>query len=119
MNDTLPLLAAYLAYNSPIVIALLWAKFTSLAAVTRLMLFYAKFHFAAITFVFLYSFAIDGLCDGSSLKGYTRCTVVPLDVANLTLPITLITLAGLAVFAVCVVTYCGAKELRKSKITEH
>lgn len=119
MTDALPLLTAYLAYSSPIIIALLWARLTSLGSVKRLMLLYAKIHLAAITFVFVYSFVIDALCDGSSLKGYVRCSFVPFQVANLTLPVTMIALAGLAAFALFVLIYCGAKELRKSKITEH
>ncbi|MEM6408305.1 MAG: hypothetical protein AAF700_07780 [Pseudomonadota bacterium] len=119
MNDTLPLLTAYLVYNSPIIIALVWARFTSLEPVKRLMLLYAKVQFAAITFVFVYSFLIDALCDGSALKGYGRCTLVPLQVANLTLLIILIALAGLAAFGLFLLIYCGVKELRKSKVKEH
>ena len=117
MDDTLPLLTAYLAYSSPIIIVLLWARLTSLESVKSLMLLYAKAHFVAITFVFVYSFLLDVLCDGSSLKGFVRCTLVPLQMANLTLPIFLIALAGLAAVGLFVLIYCGAKELRKNKVT--
>lgn len=118
MGNTLPILTAYLAYGSPIIIALFWARLTSLGSVKRSTLFYAKIHFAAITFVFVYSIVIDTLCDGGSLKGYVRCSLIPLQVANLTLPIITIALAGLAAFALFVLIHCGAKELRKSKITK-
>ena len=119
MNDTLPHLIAYLAYISPMIIALLWANLTSLGSVKRLMLYYAKAHFAGISFVFLYSFVIGSLCDGSSLKGYVRCAIVPLEIANLTFAILFVVLAALVTFALVAVLWCGVLELRKSKAPQH
>lgn len=106
---------AFLTLNSPILIALLWAKFTSLGEVRRLMLFYAKLHFAVVAFILLYSLSIDWLCDGDAVKGYRRCSIVPVELANLTLPIGFYGLAGLAALAIGFVVYCGVKEFRRHK----
>lgn len=119
MNGMLTMLTAYFVYNLPIAAALMWVKFTSLKTVKRTLLFYAKVHFATISFMFLYSLAIDWLCDGSALKGYVRCSIVPLPVANVTLTILIFALVGLAAFALVVVIFCATKEFRKSKANEH
>ena len=111
MDDALPILTAYAAYISPAVIALVWSRFSSLPAVQRLMKFTAKTFSVVVTLMFLFSFSVDWLCDGSAVKGYSGCVFIPESVANLSLPFALLSTVALAILAFVVVIICVAREL--------
>ena len=110
MDDVLPILTAYAAYITPAAIALTWSRFSKLPAVQKLMMLTAKTILVVVTSMFLFTFLVDWLCDGDAAKGHYNCAVFPGSVANLSLPIVLLSTVALAALAFVVVVISIVRE---------
>ena len=113
MDDLLPLLASYATFMSPAGLALVLSKFTAIPRVKQLLRLTATIIVLVITSLFIFSFSTDTLCDGTGLKGYVRCNIIPTYIANLSIPIYLLSLGALAIWTLGVVIICAALEFGK------
>jgi len=113
LENALPAITAFAAYTSPAVAALVWAAFSTIPRVKRLMYRTAKLFIVVIVMLFFYSYVAEYLCSGSALKGFTRCAVIPVIIANLVIPVSLLLMGLLAAWTLVAVVICGRAEFGK------
>lgn len=61
--------------------------------------------------LFIYLHLAETLCDGSALKGFARCSFFPASIANLSIPIYLLSVTALGLWCLVVTAICGWAEI--------
>ena len=97
--------------TSPAVIALIWARYSTLPYVQRLMTRTAKIFVVLFLFIVLLGFPLEWLCEGDGLNGYSRCVVIPVRIAHLYIPIVFLSIGAFAIWTVALVIFCGVMEI--------
>lgn len=64
-----------------------------------------------VILLFSFTYSAEALCDGSALKGFIRCSLIPIAIANLVIPVYLLSVGVLAAWCLVATTICGWAEL--------
>lgn len=96
MPEIFSAIVAFATHVSPAIVALVWARLSSVPRVKTLMIIAAKLIVITFTSVFLFGYAAEALCDGSALKGFSRCTLIPVGVARLSFPFYILSIYAVA-----------------------
>lgn len=99
-------MAALAVYSSPAMVATCWAVFSKVPRVKRLMTLTAKINVLAVVVLFSFLYLTDFLCDGSALKGYLRCSLIPDLIANFAVLIFLIMVGVFSVWFLVAISLC-------------
>ncbi len=71
----------------------------------------AKLVALVVIAVFSFVYLSGALCRGSALKGYVQCDFIPLPLANLALPLYLLSMAVLMLWCIAIVVICVSAEM--------
>ncbi|MDW3181351.1 hypothetical protein [Roseobacter sp.] len=110
MGDVLPAITAFAVHVLPAVVAVFWAIFSTVLRVKYLMTITAKIFVLVVILLFLFMYSAEALCDGSGIKGFTRCSLIPVTIANLSLPVYLLSVGALVMWCLVAIVICGWAE---------
>ena len=108
--DLIYVTAVFAVYVSPALVAFVWAYLSKIRWVKRALISTAKLVVLVFIFLFLISYSAEYLCDGSVVKGFTQCSVIPTMGANFVGPVITLSICGLIVRGLVVVVRCGWAE---------
>ncbi|WP_205387831.1 hypothetical protein [Pseudosulfitobacter sp. DSM 107133] len=111
LKDLLPAITAFAVHISPAIAALAWAHFSTVSRVKVVMKLTAKLVTLVVISLFIYLYLAETLCDGSAVKGFVRCSFFPASIANLSVPIYLLSVTALGVWCLVVTAICGWAEI--------
>ncbi len=121
MEALLPEVAAFAVHISPALLAVIWAVFSPVRRVKRLLLLAAKVVVLTVIALFLFLYSLEILCDGSALKGYVRCSLIPVAVASHALSVYLLSMGAVGMWCIVTVVICIGAEIdamRKRGLTK-
>ena len=86
-----------------------WARNPQVARTLRIS---AIMWFVSLGAIFAFVITAIGTCQGNMLYGYSNCTVIPTNLANLSLPLFLLGTAAGILYAVIMSLICAISEWR-------
>lgn len=110
-----PVIAALAVHLSPALVASCWAAFSKVPRVKSLMILTAKIVVLAVILLFSFMYLTEYLCEGSALKGYGRCSLIPVSIARLSIPIYLISVGVVLAWFLVAIALCIRAELAATR----
>ncbi|MCW1934137.1 hypothetical protein [Pararhodobacter zhoushanensis] len=114
MFDVLMGIYAFAVHMSPTAIALIWAHFSTVPRVKSVMTLTAKIGALIVIPLSMFAVAAEILCGGSAVKGYGECKFISDFVANLLVPVYLLSVGFLAVWVFVAILICARAAITKS-----
>ncbi|MCA1288381.1 hypothetical protein [Salipiger bermudensis] len=115
MEDVLLTIASFAVHVSPALVASIWATFSTVPHVKSLMTLTAKLFVFVVISLFSFAYAAEISCEGSALKGFVRCSLIPINIAGLVIPIYLLSVGVLVAWFLLATALCIRAEFAALK----